>query len=814
MSKVNTIQRLDPRVSYIGSAWANTGSAVQDPAAGGVTPATNATVGRGQFGTGSYPLNGHNIAKGTGGSVTPMIPDIDFMYGRRLDSTEGGGVDVYDTASVGNLASGKYFRIVENGSNIRNMLYPRSPGVPSYGLQIIAKDLSTEISPIQTQCYVDPVLGKFVLPRPIYWSKCESVANVLTSAEIGSATATDSNFDTTPSVTMAKFNNAIYQYSTGYLGHRTVFSINNCILNTGTISFWGMNSGYHKIYLDAATNTYVKLHTSSSIYINGTEVATQSGMTTALKHMYIVWDSNKTITGEKSISVFINGVEVLSTTQDLPAFTSDVLFGYYINNGTVSWDNIKIWQDAIENPSFEYNGGAGRELALHAMYGSANSYVPAITGTNNGVCYNYLPLPADPVKLIKGTNITATLENASNVADGSGSFGGTSNLYTSAFVQLLAGTHFQYDKRLDASVVQDPTNGFGAVFGGIIDIGISGSLASGKYIRVVDNTKNIVDGTGLNLDVYAKHIINPKVVTPSSTQCYIDPATGIFILPRPIFFDKCDVSPLTPSPQITSDLTPTYVPYNYGYLYTQNWFLPSIDIPTGGKFGGCYVADHFFDHYSTNTLTISPFALKAFPPRGVWSFWAATEGGENRRGNDTNGWAWFKLYLSPNTYFQAYSIIYQYHHFVYINNVSVYYLSVGTSGIFRHYMVAYDIDGGLQGGGYLKIYVDGALIYTHASAFPYQSEYPKIEIMGGCSDTGDYNAYSYTKLDNLKIWNEGTSDHLTDFLGMEYNGGAGRENALHYIYGPANDYAPKLVSPGGVGYFRSGSSGNYAKLTF
>ena len=809
MSKVNAIQRLDPRVSYVGAAWSNTGSAVQDPAAGGVTPATNAIAGRGQFGTGSQPLDGHNIAKGTGGGVTPMVPTIDFTYDRRLDSTEGSGVDVYDTASVGNLSSGTYFRIVENGSNIRNMLYPRSPGVPSYGLQIIAKDLSTEISPIETQCYVDPVLGKFVLPRPVYWSKCESVANVLTSAEIGSATATDSNFDVTSTSTMAKFNNAIYQYSTGNLGHRTVFSIDNCILNAGTISFWGMNSGYHKIYLDVATNTYVKLHTSSSIYINGEEVATQSGVATALKHIYIIWDSNQNITGGKSIVVFINGVEVLSTTHDLTTFTSDVLFGYYINNGTVSWDNIKIWQDVIADPSFEYNGGGGRELAMHAMYGSANNYIPVITGTNNGVCYNYLPLPADPVKLIKGSNITATLENASNVMDGSGSFGGTSSLYTSAFVQLYDGTHFQYDKKLDASVMQDPINGFGSTPGGIIDTGISGSLASGKYIRVVDNTKNIVDVTGLNLDVYAKHIINPKLVTPSSTQCYIDPTTGIFILPRPIFFDKCDVSPLTPSPQITSDLTPTYVPYESAYLDTPSWHLP-----TGGKFGGCYIADHAFDHYATNTLTISPFAIKTFPPRGVWSFWSSVEGGWRGRGNDTNGWAWFKLYLSPNTYIQAYSRSYTYEHFVYINNIQVYYLSVGTSGIFRHYMVAYDTSGGLQGGGYLKFYVNGALIYTHASAFPYQSEYPKIEIMGGCSDTGDYNAYSYTKLDNLKIWNEGTSDHLTDFLSMEYNAGAGIENALHYIYGPANNYAPKLVSPGGVGYFKSGSSGSYTKLTF
>ncbi len=63
------------------------------------------------------------------------------------------------------------------------------------------------------------------------------------------------------------------------------------------------------------------------------------------------------------------------------------------NNIAVGYqlDNIVIWDHVVsENPSWLYNGGAGRENALHYMYG-APDYRPKLTGPNNGVGYYYLP---------------------------------------------------------------------------------------------------------------------------------------------------------------------------------------------------------------------------------------------------------------------------------------------------------------------------------------------------------------------------------------------------------------------------------------
>jgi len=52
---------------------------------------------------------------------------------------------------------------------------------------------------------------------------------------------------------------------------------------------------------------------------------------------------------------------------------------------------LVIWDHVVsENPSWLYNGGVGRENALHYMYG-APDYRPKLTGPNNGVGYYYLP---------------------------------------------------------------------------------------------------------------------------------------------------------------------------------------------------------------------------------------------------------------------------------------------------------------------------------------------------------------------------------------------------------------------------------------
>ena len=779
MSKVNTIARLDPRIVYTGAAWTNLGTAAQNPVAGGVTSATNATNGRGQFGVGSGALNGYSIMKGTGAGITPMVSGVDFTYDSRLDALGGSNVDVYDDNTAGNLDSGKYFRIVEGAGNIASSIYPKSPGTPSYGLQIVAKDLTTEVSPPKTQCYVDPVKGKFVLPRPIYWSKMESLANATTGAEIGSATCATAIIEQA-----IKFGNGLVQVNTNYADF---FNIANSVLSSGTISFWSYTNistnAFHRIYIDDASTTWLSLGSpnGNSIIVNNVEVATSAAWGSGTFHIYIVWDYNKGLSGGKSIRVFKNGVENLSTTVTLPTFTSNIIFRAYIWNSWLGWDNVKIWNHVVtEDPAFEYNSGTGRESALHYIYGSANNYAPAITGAGNGVCYDWTSLPTDPVKLIKGSDQTVTLENASNISVGSGTFGSPSNLSTSAFVQLTAGTQFQYDKRLDASTTEDATNGFGATAGGIIDTGVSGSLSSGKYIRIVEDgavsgTKNIKDAAGLNLQVYAKQIVNPATLFPPVTQCYVDPANGKFVLPKPTYWSKCESIAGIETGEIGTARYTTY-------------YAPGFGFPAG-KFGNCVSMStnpqDSFSIYVAESVSLTSATIS------LWAYWTTATGNSYQVAKFGNLWVMFGEYkgISLNGGGSWETVIAS-------NSLA--------EGNWYHAYILVDSTKGLSGGKSVRMFMNGT---EKASSTSSLSSLTNVVLTMGCLQPPKT---AMTYFDNIKYFNHVVSENSA----WEYNSGTGRESALHYIYGATNNYVPKLIAPGGVGYYKAGSSGNYATMTF
>jgi len=791
MSKVNTIARLDPRIVYTGAAWSNIGTATQNPVAGGVGNPTNALNGRGQFGVGSGGLNGYPIAKGTGAGITPMVSGVDFTYDSRLDTTGGSNVNVYDTGTASNLASGKYFRIVEGASNIASSIYPKSPGTPSYGLQIVAKDLTTEVSPPATQCYVDPVKGKFVLPRPVYWSKCESWSNI-TTPELGSG-----SYSVTGSPTLTadsgKFNNCIKSYTTD----AAIYSYITIPLSsrTGAISYWfnrGSNS-QAKIMVELKTisSTYAQIRydTSKSLVINGSteHSASATGISDSTwYHVFITFDLDAGLSGGKRIRVFVNTTEIteLSTTT---ASASDIsTIGLFLGSTSSSAsysriDNIKIWKDIIEDSSFEYNSGTGRESALHYIYGSANNYAPAITGTNNGVCYDYTALPTDPVKLVKGSDVTATLENASNILNGAATFGNPSNLSTNAFVQLVAGTHFQYNKRLDASTTEDATNGFGSVAGGMMDTGVSGSLASNKYIRIVEDgavsgTKNIVDAAGLNLDVYAKEIITPGSLTPPPAgKCYVDPVTGRFVLPRPTYWSKCESAANLTTGEIGTA------------RYTTYW-VPYFSFPAG-KFGNCIQQStnplDSFSLYIAENVSLTSATIS------VWCKWITAGGNSSQFVKFGNLWIYFGEFKGIS-----------------LNGGSSWETAIALNSLaennWYHAYVLVDFAKGLAGGKSVRMFMNGVEKASSTSTLP---SLTSAIITMGCMQPG---LGSETILDNVKYFNSLCSEDPA----WEYNSGTGREDALHSIYGSTNSYKPKLIAPGGVGYFKAGSFGNYATMTF
>ena len=839
MPKVNTILRLDPRVSYIGSAWRNIGTAGQDPVAGGVTPATNAVYGRGQFGSGSGSSDGYSLAKGTGGGATVMVPSVDFTYDRRLDSTDGGGVHVYDTASVGNLDTGKYFRIVENGSNIRNTLYPRSPDIPSHGLQIIAKDLSTEFSPPTTQCYVDPVRGKFVLPRPSFWSNCDLISpnngavidnyNAYKSVFGGVEESLDSDAG------RAKWGNGWFVNSWWSSGLIFYVLGNYAGWTKLTLSQWltSWSYGYHAMGSENCKIFIYNVGSYVQLVVNSVSVGTWSFTPTAKMHCYMVLDTTGEMSGGVAVKLYINGIQVVNPAGGgwvgtIPT-PGKALFTYQSgssgDHGYATSDNHKVWTELVGDPSnyslWDYNSGSGREGCLHYIYGTANNYAPIVTGVS-GVCYDYIPLPTDPVKLIKGTDITATLENAADIAGGSAIFGTPTPLATSSFSSILEGTHFAYGKRLDASTIEDVANGYGSTTGGIIDIGTSGALASEKYIRVVDKGVNIKNVSGLNLKAYAYNL--EKNYNPPSDRCYIDPLKGKLMLPGPVYWSKLE--------SFNNAYLPEYSTHGYdpvvektGYFYyAGDGYVTEYMKVKPGMFGNCISvgqwvspANQAGNYYIYPTGKIardwSKGVISGWYSQDTWSYsttshrwvyhymqmhWLPGIAYCYSYRND-NDYCWVTLYLDwPGTASQGYGL---------------------SLGVMYHIYIVWDVNKSLPGGKSIIIYVNGVEALSSTASVPssyfsnyilYQMLYAEIYVTGHGGGSIDASM----KLDNLKVW-----DTLVQTTpAWEYNGGAGREGAMLPVYGEANQYAPRLnnsVSPyGGVGYYRAGSSGNYATLKF
>ena len=318
---------------------------------------------------GSYTFSTVNIRKSNG---ELMFDGIDFDYDQPLNA-------IYNIADNGALSSG-YFRIVHDGVNIINGL----------GLTPIAKDLTTPVSPPSDQIYIDPENGRFILPRPIYWSKCEGIQNMVSNCEINFTNGEFSLISYLYFISL-KFNLgmkalvpegsllAYYPFGQGYSG-----------IEKGIISFWlryEQNDGRRpevKVYFNSNTYTRIVwdgLSPSNQLYVNGIyQSGDISHSFNTWVHVYIVWDNSCGLSGSKTVKVFFNNSEVLSSSE---IFAVDRL---YLTFACVSgadkaanmlFDNLKIWNHVVsENPSWEYNNGDGIEEALHIIYGQTSEYNP------------------------------------------------------------------------------------------------------------------------------------------------------------------------------------------------------------------------------------------------------------------------------------------------------------------------------------------------------------------------------------------------------------------------------------------------------
>lgn len=325
--------------------------------------------GVGYFGV-SHLINKENY--------TNLIEETDFTYDTDISS-------LFDTGASGPLASGKILRVNHDVTNLLSM-----------GLTPIAKEMSVDkLTPPSNQFYIDPILAKISVPIPIFWTKLESLTGI-TNGEIGFGTAENiplSDYFETGS----KFN---YGLIASYSTPTYITPVYNWVGKEKKISssFWAQfrhvsgSSYVANIYFYIASNIYISYVNNGS----GTKTINlyKDGINLQSVVKNINFESNVAVgtnfhhffisVNESFIKVFIDGELFINYSHSFNInINSKLGFNGYFATGTPDYhvcllkiDNLKIWNDYIDNPSFEYNSGTGREDALHPIYGAGNGYKP------------------------------------------------------------------------------------------------------------------------------------------------------------------------------------------------------------------------------------------------------------------------------------------------------------------------------------------------------------------------------------------------------------------------------------------------------
>ncbi|HNR90698.1 MAG TPA: hypothetical protein PKM65_20345 [Spirochaetota bacterium] len=325
---------------------------------------------------------GYALAKPSG---DVLIAGVDFYWGKRLDSTDGGGVDIWDDGVSGPLATGKYIRIVDVSTG-KNVTDPTGMNKKIIAVQNVAGN------PADDEVFIDPTLGIYKgIGGITYWSKANSLENLTTAA----------NFKKySPSFSGIYLNGGDGKFGGGcwYEGASAGWS---CAFNSGNLSphgddssdlesgmcsywahwGWGHNGlvadvvAYLNVYFGhvAINGHYGTLSGGGfDLIINGINAGSVGVGHHVWHHIFAIWDKGKGLSGGKSAKLYINNVLAAQSDADLgsPAKPDVWLYG-----GMCAWDNygytqpfldnLKIWNVPDESVlATEWNGGAGNETYI------------------------------------------------------------------------------------------------------------------------------------------------------------------------------------------------------------------------------------------------------------------------------------------------------------------------------------------------------------------------------------------------------------------------------------------------------------------
>lgn len=862
--RTKTLDLFDTSVDYNAAAW-DWSSGSNNPTPILSEGSLNNFWGYGTFGT--KDEGGVALLGATGA----LKENIDYRLNDYLD----GSPSVYNIYDPGDAAesftSGRFFRIMNsNGENINAL-----------SLRPVAKELTLPpnqlISPPGDQFYVDIQRGKFLLPRPIFWSDLTS-SSAWTYPLIQYGNSAPSSiifsywlpwngsafYDFQP----AKFGYGFRHYHYSWGNSSAIlkpFTLAQNIGN-GRISLWVYMApapyGQEYLYIYLNDSTYLSLYAGYSfvteIYggtycINGSaQNFSTSDFRYGWHHIAITWQSATETGPTSAIQFYLDGVQRLNIAAVVNV--NNIYFNTYQTYpntfggvGTILLDNIKIWNHTLSDPVFDYTDPT--ENTIHPSFINLNN--PQVGYYKRAILEEQAWQLRPPTE---APNAQVQLEAAKDFQYAEGYIGYKEVLKDAAYNGLVSGTHYQYERRLDASLTEDPNYGFnrtdiGDPSGGIYDTAASGALSTSpnnKFFRIVDNAKNVrFTGTnGLGLIIIAKDLSTNKI-TPPKTQCYVDPARGRFILPRPNYFCKCDSVDELSNPTLRDEETPFVTG-----ITTENFSIVAGKTEFGG-YGiqtlGAYTnvgyvypfgysnQQSFVAQTGTNSTTIVFSSAQTFLPgeivtvmvgnttavRGITSF---TVGGtatsfvvENLDelapgdviivGNKlSKGTMSFWIQIEQATNSTAAFIIYLggMNSFIYLDEtkMDIYINSypvieratlptpLGTS--FHHVYIMWDQAGSLHANTQrIRIWIDGSEV-TWTTTIPVWA-------------AGDFAFKFHVINDSVTIDNIKIFKHLAiESPDWEYNAGAGRENAMHSMYGADHNYAPDcLTVDSGVGYYKS-----------
>lgn len=726
--------------------------------------------------------SGFTIADdGVGTAAQKIKEGTHYAYDELVNS---GTYNIYDDNDSGALDPNRYFRIIHGSYNILHAA-PAGLGITD----IYAKNLQgTFLPPKEGECFVDPYIGKLCLPRPAYRSYMQTIADITQpDLSYGSnyPTYTITNYDHLKESTLGQFNSCIS--IEGEFGDDGVFNLYplanpGAALDQGTISVWiklsvsGNARATTKIYISDATWLEVQNDDTSEevynrLYVNSTLVDSDASVSGTWIHYYIMWDTAAGLYGGKSIRIFKDGggtAYLDSSVTFAAGRTSIYLFSRCkdaIGVGKAQIETTKIWDHPLNDVvndcgDWEFSSTTG--ISDHFCYGAGLNYR---MGTVKVGYYKIIESSTPAVLLKPGADAHINLDNIT-YDYGLSVFGSQGVMKKHDYTDVLAGD-FTYDTRLDndgdALYDEDTTTNFAAT-----------DVPNGKIARIVHDTKNVTDATGLNLSIYSKNLVTTNV-SPVKTDAYIDPLKGIFILPRPSYFCRCETVAELTNPSIQNE---TPLANNAAsYLTPVAGHLGSFALQTSGN-----TAEYIYPFGNTvvNEGTLS-----------VWiNVYKQTWSSAN-----------FRVYFGGTG---NYVLITQTTYQIYVDGIKVEDLAHGVAMQtgWHHLYVAWSKSGTFNSGKKLQVWLDNSSLFTWTTTWSSSTDF-KIQLY-----VGNYNV----SMDNLKIWKELVSPigSVTVDPDWEFNGGSGLQNAMHEIYGSGSNYEPTVS---GMGYHQAGGSGTYAKYS-